>query len=94
MGTPEKRRININMIYNAIARLDKEKGEETDKEKLISLFSVQYGIARRTCIEYIDGLKTVGKIYEKNGMLGIEPNNKDDYFGDIFNFKKDGESET
>jgi hypothetical protein len=40
-----------------------------DKEKLIASFMVEYGIARRTLLEYIQALKLSEKVIEEAGIL-------------------------
>ena len=51
----------------------KERG--ADKEKLIASFMVEYGIARRTLLEYVQALKLSEKIIEEDGILFIKQQN-------------------
>lgn len=52
-----------------ISLIDKCGENGADKETLIAQFMVNYGIARRTMLEYIQALKLTEKIKEEGGLL-------------------------
>ena len=71
MTNEEKRRHRINKIFQMI-RLTSEKGLPVDKEKLLAVFGVDYGISKRVGNEYIEILEMAGKIEERNDGLWVK----------------------
>jgi len=70
MENSEKRKRRIFKILNSIKECN-IKGFGTNKEKLIATIGIEFGIARRTCLEYINNLLISGKIFIKNEELFV-----------------------
>lgn len=74
MTNEEKRRDRINKIYNTVKDCARE-GKTCNKNKLIALMGVEYGLSNRVINEYILQLIISDKIKDlKNGELGLWEN--------------------
>lgn len=69
MGKKEDlRRARFDIIIQSVKKCN-EKGKGADKEKLLACFMVEYGLARRTCVEYLQALILSGKVKIKEDGL-------------------------
>ncbi len=66
MANEEKRRKRILKIENSIFQCG---DNGCDKEKIIALMSYEYGINRRTTMDYIKTLLIIGKIKQEGNLL-------------------------
>ena len=68
MNNQELRKKRMRMILSLII-----KDGLVDKEKLLSLISYEWGVARRTGLEYLRTLETAGKIkFNSEGFIIIK----------------------
>lgn len=61
MTNEADRLYRINKVVSVI-RNSNERGNAADKEKLIAHFMIDYGISRRTSLEYLKALEVAEKI--------------------------------
>ena len=71
MGSPTERMHMIEVTHQLVDKHAGKKGE-VSKEKIVALLSVQYGIARRTALEYIRNLVAIEKIIEEDGDVWVK----------------------
>lgn len=55
-----KRKLRVEKVLNTVQKCDPKFG--ADKEKLIAMLGFEFGVSRRTALEYINILVVLGKI--------------------------------